>query len=89
DQTPEGKSIIELANVNPNSFNTNDATFIEFTAETRSSGIELVNGTRIRKGAFDAIRNMALKAGNHFPDEIGERVKIISSNGGTPLVVSE
>ncbi len=65
------------------------AKFIEFTAETRSSGIDLPNGLKIRKGAFDSIRNIVTKAGNDFPDESAERVKIISSNGGTPLVVSE
>jgi len=89
DETPEGKSIIELANLNPNSFNTNGAAFIEFTAETRSSGIDLPNGLKIRKGAFDSIRNIVTKAGNNFPDETAERVKIIASNGGTPLVVSQ
>jgi K+-transporting ATPase ATPase B chain len=62
--------------------------FIKFTAETRSSGVDF-GSTRIRKGAADAIKNMTEKAGNAFPDDIAERVKIISSNGGTPLVVSE
>ena len=89
DLTPEGKSIIELANLNPNTFNTNNARFIEFTAETRSSGIDLATGTRIRKGAYDSIRTMVVKAGNLFPEDTAERVKGISSNGGTPLVVSE
>ena len=89
DETPEGKSIIELANLNKNSFNTDGARFIEFTAETRSSGIDLRTRIRIRKGAFDAIRNMVTKAGNSFPSETAEQVKIISSNGGTPLVVSQ
>jgi potassium-transporting ATPase ATP-binding subunit len=89
DQTPEGKSISELAGVNPNSFSTNGARFIEFSAETRSSGIDLSNGLRIRKGAFDAIRNQVIRAGHAFPEETEERVKIISSKGGTPLVVSQ
>jgi K+-transporting ATPase ATPase B chain len=89
DETPEGKSILELASINPNSFSTNGARFIEFTAETRSSGIDLPTGLRIRKGAFDAIRNVVLKAGNQFPAETENRVKIISSKGGTPLVVSQ
>ena len=89
DETPEGKSIIELANLNANSFNTNGAIFIEFTAETRSSGIDLPNGLKIRKGAFDSIRNIVTKAGNIFPDETAERVKLIAGNGGTPLVVSQ
>ncbi|MCP9749935.1 potassium-transporting ATPase subunit KdpB [Ferruginibacter sp. HRS2-29] len=88
DETPEGKSIIELANINVNGFDTNSATFIEFTAETRSSGIDLPGGVKIRKGAFDAIKNMVTKAGNPFPEETAECVRNISSNGGTPLVVS-
>jgi K+-transporting ATPase ATPase B chain len=89
DQTPEGKSIIELAKLDVNSFNTNGAKFIDFTAETRSSGIDMPNGTKIRKGAFDAIRNMVTKAGNSFPAETEEDVRKISSNGGTPLVVCQ
>lgn len=88
DETPEGKSIIELAGINPLSYQAKDARFIKFTAETRSSGIDFEN-IRIRKGASDAIKNLCEKAGNIFPVEIAERVKTISSNGGTPLVVSE
>jgi K+-transporting ATPase ATPase B chain len=89
DQTPEGKSIIELAKLDINGFNTNGAKFIEFTAETRSSGIDLPTGVKIRKGAFDSIRNMVTKAGNSFPAETEEDVRKISSNGGTPLVVCQ
>jgi K+-transporting ATPase ATPase B chain len=95
DETPEGKSIIELSNLDKNSFNTSGAKFIEFTAETRSSGIDLpgeqagLPGRKIRKGAFDSIRNLIAKAGNDFPLETVDKVKVISSNGGTPLVVSE
>jgi K+-transporting ATPase ATPase B chain len=80
---------VELSGINPNTFSTNGARFIEFTAETRSSGIDLSNGLKIRKGAFDSIRNLVIKAGNVFPAETEERVKIISNNGGTPLVVSQ
>jgi potassium-transporting ATPase ATP-binding subunit len=89
DETPEGKSIIELAGINPNSFSTNGARFIEFTAETRSSGIDLPSGLKIRKGAFDSIKNLVTKAGNIFPEETIQKVKDISNNGGTPLVVSQ
>ena len=89
DATPEGKSIIELANINVNTFATNGAKFIEFTAETRSSGIDLPNGLKIRKGAFDSIRSIVTKAGNTFPEETEDKVKVISSNGGTPLVVCQ
>ena len=88
DETPEGKSILELAAVNPQAYNVNNPRFIKFTAETRSSGIDFEN-TRIRKGASDSIRNLSEKAGNIFPEETATAVKVISSNGGTPLVVSE
>ena len=88
DETPEGKSIIELAGINPLSYEIQNPRFIKFTAETRSSGIDYEQ-IKIRKGASDAIRNLAEKAGNIFPAETAERVKLISSNGGTPLVVAE
>ena len=89
DETPEGKSIVELSKLNASSFDINGAKFIEFTAETRSSGIDFPGGLKIRKGAYDSIKNIVLKAGNVFPEEIADRVKVISSNGGTPLVVSQ
>lgn len=88
DETPEGKSIIELAGVDPKDYQIPNAHYIKFTAETRSSGIDYA-GTKIRKGAPDAIRNLVEKTGNNFPKEVEEKVKTISSNGGTPLVVSE
>jgi K+-transporting ATPase ATPase B chain len=99
DETPEGKSIIELANLNPLSFSTNGAKFIEFTAETRCSGIDIParhtgepeteKGMKIRKGAFDSIRNIVNRAGNQFPADTEVKVKEIASNGGTPLAVSK
>lgn len=88
DETPEGKSIIELSKIDKTSINLENPTYIKFTAETRSSGVDF-GGTRIRKGAADSIKNIVEKAGNPFPEDIAERVKTISSNGGTPLVVSE
>ncbi|PZU86283.1 MAG: K(+)-transporting ATPase subunit B [Chryseobacterium sp.] len=88
DETPEGKSIIELAGINPLSYEVKEPQFISFTAETRSSGVDYEN-TRIRKGATDAIKNIVTNAGNTFPTEVAERVREISQNGGTPLVVSE
>lgn len=91
DETPEGKSIIELAaEQGVKSAGTPEGSvFIKFTAETRSSGLDTVDGKRIRKGAFDSIRNMVQKAGNHFPSDIEGHVKAIATNGGTPLVVAE
>ncbi|MEO6914662.1 MAG: potassium-transporting ATPase subunit KdpB, partial [Chitinophagaceae bacterium] len=88
DETPEGKSIVELGKMDASHFNTENAKFIKFTAETRSSGMDMADGTRIRKGASDSIRNLVTKAGFNFPAELDEEVKRIASNGGTPLVVS-
>ena len=88
DDTPEGKSIVELSKLNPSDFTLENARFIKFTAETRSSGIDFAN-YRIRKGASDAIQKLSEKSGYTFPSDTADRVKIISSNGGTPLVVSE
>ena len=45
---------------------------IKFTAETKCSGVDLANGTRIRKGAFDAIRKMSEAAGNKYPKEVAD-----------------
>ncbi|MEG1684798.1 MAG: potassium-transporting ATPase subunit KdpB [Bacteroides sp.] len=90
DETPEGKSIVELgreAGVRMSNLNTTGARMIKFTAETKSSGVDLSDGTAIRKGAFDAIRKMTEAAGNQYPKETEETVAAISNNGGTPLVV--
>lgn len=88
DDTPEGKSIVELAGAEAGNLSIEGATLIKFTAETRTSGVDLTNGQRIRKGAFDAIKRITEKAGYSIPAETEEKVKAISSNGGTPLVVS-
>lgn len=88
DETPEGKSIIELAGVDVKAYLVPDAQYIQFTAETRSSGINY-EGNQIRKGAADAIRKLVEKAGNSFPGDAVKNVQMISSNGGTPLVVAE
>ncbi|HTH82629.1 MAG TPA: potassium-transporting ATPase subunit KdpB [Mucilaginibacter sp.] len=92
DETPEGKSIIELANQGKPGFSVKapeKSEFIKFSAETRSSGIDTADGRSIRKGAFDSIRDMASRANKEVPADVEERVKTISSNGGTPLVVSQ
>ncbi|RWU07479.1 potassium-transporting ATPase subunit KdpB [Pedobacter chitinilyticus] len=90
DETPEGKSILELAVAQNYQLAPapEGAVFIKFTAETRSSGIDTPDGKRIRKGAFDSIRNIVIKAGHLFPAETEAQVQQISSNGGTPLVVA-
>ena len=95
DETPEGKSIVELARSGDfgtdvtRSLSTSGATLIKFTAETRSSGIDLPTGVRVRKGAVDSIRNLVTKAGNAFPEATATKANEIAANGGTPLVVAE
>ncbi|GAB3252089.1 potassium-transporting ATPase subunit KdpB [Larkinella harenae] len=96
DETPEGKSIVELAGTEvTRNLSTAGATLIKFTAETRSSGIDLPqNGPiserlRIRKGATDSIRNLVTRAGNGFPKETEEQAQRIAANGGTPLIVAQ
>ena len=90
DDTPEGKSIIELGHeygVHMRNLHTEGARMIQFTAETKCSGINLSDGTEIRKGAFDTIRKMTEEAGNPFPKEAEEIIDKVAGNGGTPLVV--
>ena len=89
DETPEGKSIMELgSNLGCRLERLpRNAQMIKFTAETKSSGI-ITSEATIRKGAFDAIRTMVEAAGNIFPQEIEQKIHSISGNGGTPLVVS-
>ena len=90
DDTPEGKSIIELGHeygVHMRNLHTEGARMIQFTAETKCAGINLSDGTEIRKGAFDTIRKIAEEAGNPFPKEAEEIIERVAGNGGTPLVV--
>ena len=92
DETPEGKSILELGrsqNVTINDMEIAGARMIKFTAETKCSGADLADGRRIRKGAFEAIRRIVEQAGHPFDTEVERTVKKISENGGTPLVVCE
>src|SRR6476660_4054126 len=89
DDTPEGKSIVDLAlQKGVNAKAEPGSQFIKFTAETRSSGVDTPTGLKIRKGAFDAISNMVTKNGNPVPVETIEKIKSIAGNGGTPLVVA-
>jgi len=90
DPTPEGKSIVELSQRLDTSvvqYKSNDGKFIEFTAELRMSGIDLSDGTQIRKGAPDAIKKWTA---NHSENgkEIENHINEIAAIGGTPLVVA-
>ena len=91
DDTPEGKSIVSLAKgegATTSDISIEGTRMIKFTAETKSSGIVLADGTEIRKGAYDAVRRMAEAAGGRMTDDVMNRVTDITSNGGTPLVVA-
>ena len=91
DDTPEGKSIVELGTTLDNKLDINkfyDATFIEFTAQTRMSGIDLEDGTKIRKGAADSIIKYVKEQNGSIPDDLENSVNDVSKLGGTPLVVS-
>ncbi len=92
DQTPEGKSIMVLAR---RKYNLPDieqapegATFIEFTAETRCSGIEF-GGRKIIKGASDAIEAHVKLLGGEIPEELKRKIDNVARMGGTPLVVAD
>jgi len=88
DDTPEGKSIVELARqkFEPRTDAASGASFVPFTAQSRMSGANLSDGTSIRKGAADAI----LRHVSQRPSpELDRIVRGIASSGGTPLVVAE
>jgi K+-transporting ATPase ATPase B chain len=90
DDTPEGKSIVELGRKLGSTAKAEeygDLEFIEFTAQTRMSGLDLPNGLKIRKGASDAIKNRIKELGGSLPKDLDDAVNGVSKLGGTPLVV--
>jgi len=91
DETPEGRSIVVLAKqqYQLRGREVHDAVFIEFTAQTRMSGIDLPDGTSIRKGAANAVRDWVRDNGGAVPEAVGATVDAIAGAGGTPLVVAQ
>ena len=90
DETPEGKSTLELARrLGDHSQETAGSTFLEFTAQTRMSGVDLPDGTHVRKGASDAIEQYVKAQGGKVPADLHAHVEKVSALGGTPLVVCE
>ena len=90
DETPEGKSTLDLAKqMGDRSVLAEDAQFIEFTAQTRMSGVDLPDGTKIRKGASDSIEKYVLEQVGKIPSDLHEQVEKVSALGGTPLTVCE
>ena len=90
DETPEGKSTLELARrLGDNSEEIPGSSFMEFTAQTRMSGVDLPDGTKVRKGASDAIEQYVMSQGGKVPADLHAHVEKVSSLGGTPLVVCQ
>ena len=92
DETPEGRSIVVLAKTRYGLRGRNveelHARFIEFSARTRMSGVDL-DGRQIRKGAVDAMENYVHEQRGDFPRSLKDQVSRIANMGGTPLVVAE
>ena len=92
DETPEGRSIVVLAKekygLRARDIHELGATFIPFTAQTRMSGVNL-NGREIRKGSDNAIEAYVIARGGQFSAAVRSSVDAISTQGGTPLVVTE
>ena len=98
DETPEGRSIVEFTEsegVDParagdvGSLRRAGADIIEFSATTRMSGVDLPDGSRVRKGAGSAVSAWVRENGGAVPPDLAEQVERISGSGGTPLVVAE
>jgi potassium-transporting ATPase ATP-binding subunit len=96
DQTPEGKSIVNLyRNLPENKLHhvhsrvPDGAEFISFTAQTRMSGIDLADGSRVRKGAPDSVINFVKEQQGHIPPDLRHQVDAVAKQGATPLLVAE
>lgn len=90
DATPEGKSVVELGRRLGTKIKDeakDQMEFVEFTAQTKMSGVNLKDGTQIRKGAYDAIKKYVQENHGEIPEDLESIVTDISSLGGTPLVV--
>lgn len=90
DETPEGRSVVELAKkigivIDMEEYK--DAEYIEFTSQTRMSGINLSNGALVRKGASDTILKFVEELGGKIPNDLEIITSRIARAGGTPLVV--
>lgn len=92
DETPEGRSVVELAEkrygLSKDAFDTSKMDFIAFTAKTRMSGVD-TDGHQIRKGAAETMEHYVQDAGNIYPKDCADAVQDVAGKGGTPLVVTE
>ncbi|WP_422785208.1 potassium-transporting ATPase subunit KdpB [Sporosarcina globispora] len=91
DETPEGRSVIELLKQRGAKIDkklAESGAFIEFKAETRMSGMDLADGRQVRKGAVEAIKSWVKSQGGQIPVDLDEETNAISKEGGTPLAVA-
>ncbi|WP_018782376.1 potassium-transporting ATPase subunit KdpB [Bacillus sp. 95MFCvi2.1] len=91
DETPEGRSVIEYVKSKALSCNSELAEqgeFVPFKAETRMSGVDLLDGTKVRKGAVGAVIEWVHAQGGTIPKDVNQKADLISKEGGTPLVVA-
>ena len=94
DETPEGRSIVVFAK---RVFGLRERTpgelvhahWVEFTAQTRMSGVDLGSGHQLRKGAATAVADWVRAEGGVVPPQLGQIVDGVSASGGTPLVVGQ
>jgi K+-transporting ATPase ATPase B chain len=90
DETPEGRSIVVLAKthgIREHSFDGHEPAFVPFSAQTRMSGVDF-DGTRLRKGAGDAIEAWISADGGRAPAELRAQLDRVGREGGTPLAVA-
>lgn len=90
DATPEGKSTVELGRNFGCAIDDGAADqmeFVEFTAQSKMSGVNLKDGTKVRKGASEAIKTFVKEADGIIPPDLEGIVTEVSNLGGTPLVV--
>ena len=90
DETPEGKSTVDLGRQMGCELSEEikeQMSFVEFTAQTKMSGVDMTDGTVVRKGASEAIKTFVREQGGKIPEDLEEIVTRISNLGGTPLTV--
>lgn len=91
DETPEGRSVLDLMKKLDYGFDQSLAAggeFIEFKAETRMSGMDLTDARHVRKGAVDAIKKWVAARNGTIPDDLDAAADKVASAGGTPLAVA-
>ena len=90
DETPEGKSTVDLDRQMGCELSEEikeQMSFVEFTAQTKMSGVDMTDGTVVRKGASEAIKTFVREQGGKIPEDLEEIVTRVSNLGGTPLTV--